>query len=350
MSADDPYTPPWSSEAEQAVLGAVLFDNRAWDRIADVLVETDFYSRTHRDAFAAIGRLIASGHPADVVTVNDELAHQGTSSTGCDLAYLNALTQSVPSAANAGRYAEVVRKHAVRRSLIAVLDEAMQAAREQSDLGGAIDEITSKLGQLQVVRGTRAPRSIAEIAVERIDHHSNVQQGLVVAGWATHLPWLNSALNGGLQAGGLYILAARPSKGKSSLVESLALNFAESGLPTLFLSMEMPESQVADRGIASTGGVSLSAMLSGQMTDEHWSRAAAAIDKLARLPLFLDDQPALTLRAIRMKAKSIRGLKVLVVDYLQLCASTRRDGNRNGEIEEISRGLKALAKELSIAV
>ena len=342
--------PPQSIEAEQSVLGGLLLDNGAWDRAADVVTEADFYRFEHKIIFGAIGALIGASKPADVITVYEHLQMAGKAEDSGGLAYLNALAQSVPSAANMRRYSEIVRERAMRRSVIAMLDEAMQAAREQPDLGGTIDEITSNLGQLLVARGTKAPRSIAEIAVERIDHYSNVQQGLVVAGWATHLPWLNSALNGGLQAGSLYILAARPSKGKSSLAWSLGFHLAESGLPVLFLSMEMPESQVADRGIASAGDVSLSAMLSGRMTDDHWSRATAGVDRLARVPLFLDDQPSLTLRAIRMKAKSIKGLKVLVVDYLQLCASTRRDGNRNGEIEEISRGLKALAKELGIAV
>jgi len=349
MSADTTVASPWSNEAEQGVLGAVLCDNRAWDRVADLLVEADFYSLAHREAFAAIGRLIVSGHPADAITVSDEL-RQTPAAGGADLAYLNDLAQSVPSAANARRYAEVVRKHAARRALIATLDEGLLAAREAPDVGGAVDEISTKLGQLQLGRLTAAPRSIAEIAIERIQHYEALERGEVVAGWPSHIPALDARLNGGLRPGSLYILAARPSVGKSSFAQRLGLGLAADGLPTLFLSMEMSAAEVADRGVASSGRVSYSALLTGRMGHDDWLRATEAMEHLARLPFRVDDEPALTLRAIRAKAKSIRGLKVLVVDYLQLCASQRRDGNRNTEIEEISRGLKTLAKELGVAV
>ncbi len=346
MSAEATAGVPWSNEAEQAVLGAVLFDNRAWDRVANVLVEADFYSQVHRSIFAAIARLLVSGRAADVITVGDEMAEV----EGDRLAYLNALVQSVPSAANARRYADLVRKHSGRRALVAALDESVQLARTESELGGALDAITSKLGQLQFGRGTKAPRSISEIALERIDHYEALERGTVAPGWPTHIPALDSRLHGGLRASSLYILAARPSVGKSSFSQQLGLSLAADGLSTLFLSMEMPAADVADRGVANAGRVSYSALLSGTMGGEDWSRAADAMEHLARLPFHVDDEPGLTLRAIRAKAKSIRGLKVLIVDYLQLCASTRRDGNRNSEIEEISRGLKGLAKELGIAV
>ena len=349
MTADNIAAVPWSNEAEQAVLGAVLFDNRAWDRVADIVSEADFYSQAHRDAFAAIGRLIVSGRAADVITVSDEFSHAATSKRG-DLAYLNDLVQSVPSSANARRYAELVRKHAARRALIATLDEALLTAREQSDIGSAVDEISTKLSQLQLGRVTAAPRSIAEIAIERVEHYEALQRGEVAAGWPTHIPALDACLNGGLRPGSLYILAARPSVGKSSLAQRVGLGLASDALPTLFLSMEMSASEVADRAVSSAGQVSYSALLTGKMDHEHWERATEAMEHLARLPFRVDDEPALTLHAIRAKAKSIRGLKVLIVDYLQLCAGRRRDGNRNSEIEEISRGLKALAKELGLAV
>ena len=160
---------------------------------------------------------------------------------------------------------------------------------------------------------------------------------------------LDRLLNG-LRAGGLYILAARPSVGKSSFAESIALVLAGNGLPVLFCSMEMAEGEVADRAIANLGGVSYSALLTGQMDAVDWQHSTEAIEALSRMPFHVDDEPALTLRSIRAKARSIKGLRLLVIDYVQLAASTRRDGNRNSEIEEISRGLKALAKELGIAV
>lgn len=349
MSADTVTAVPWSNEAEQAVLGAVLFDNRAWGRVADILAEADFYSLAHRDVFAAIGRLIGSGHPADVITVNDEL-RRAANSSDVDLTYLNGLAQSVPSVAGARHYAEIVRKHCRRRALIAVADEATSIARAEPDEGAAIDAITSKFGALLRGQVSDAPVPIAEIAMECLDHSTALQNGSAVSGWPTQLPWLNRALNGGLKPGSLYVLAARPSVGKSSLAQSIGLVTAAAGLPTCFLSMEMTKREVGQRSVANVGRVSYEALQTGTMTDEQWGRAVDAMEHLSTLAFSVDATPALTLRQVRAKAKAVKGLKILVVDYLQLMTGTRRDGNRNGEVEEISRGLKTLAKELGIAV
>jgi len=349
MSADASNNVPWSNEAEQAVLGAVLCDNRAWDRVSDGLVEADFYSLGHRETFAAISRLIVSGRPADVITVNDELRRVANSG-GADLAYLNDLAQSVPSVASARRYAEIVRKHAHRRALIAAADEAQSLARTEPDATLALDTITTRFAALMRGSSAKEPRTLAEIALERMEYYTALEEGSVVPGWSTGLPWLDRTLSGGLRAGNLYIMAARPSVGKSSLAQSIGITLAEAGLPTLFLSMEMAESEVADRGVANVGRVSYSALLTGKMSGDDWHRASEALERMAKLSFRVDDQPQLKLSEIRFKAKSVRGLKVLVVDYLQLSDSTRKDGNRNGEIEAISRGLKALAKELQCAV
>ena len=342
--------PPHSVEAEQSVLGGLLLDNRAWDRAGDVLTDSDFYRFEHRLIFDAIGALINANKPADVITVFERLQRAGKGDECGGMAYLNSLAQSVPSAANMRRYAEIVRERAVLRTVIATATEATTLAWEGDDAGTTIDRITTLFGELQRHLVRKVPRAIADIAIERIDHYTALEEGTVTAGWPTHIPALDARLNGGLRAGSLYILAARPSVGKSSFAQSIGLSLSDGGLPTLYLNLEMTEAEVADRGVASAGRVSYSALLTGKMDSEHWTRATEAMDRLARLPFFVDDQPALTLRDIRLKAKTVKGLKVLVLDYLQLCAGTRRDGNRNGEIEEISRGLKALAKELGIAV
>ena len=348
--AGEAYVPPWNVEAEQAVLGVLLFDNRAWSDVADALGESDFYSLQHRQVFAAVAGLLAAGQAADVITASDALRACGNLDTTGGLAYLNALAQSAPSGRNARRHADIVRRLAMRRALIAATDEAASIARERDDVGSAIDEITSMLGSLQRRQVRQTPRSIAEIALERIDHYTALEQGTVAPGWPTRIPALDTKLNGGLRAGALYVLAARPSVGKSSLSQSIGLATAGDGLPTLFLSMEMAVAEVADRGVSNVGRINSSALQTGRMTHDDWVRASEAMERMVQMPFHIDDQPALTLRDIRLKAKSIRGLKVLIVDYLQLCASTRRDGNRNSEIEEISRGLKALAKELGIAI
>lgn len=349
MSGGGAENMPWSCEAEQSVLGGLLLDNSAWDRVASVLTGSEFYSEQHRVIYAAIGAIVKSGRPADVITVFEKLTGVANP-VDVTLAYLNSLAQSVPSASNIRRYAEIVREYAGRRALIATADEALTLAGGQGDLVATTDHITTMFGELLRCQVRKVPRTIAEIAAERIGHYTALQDGTIAAGWRTHIAGLDSKLSGGLRAGNLYVLAARPSVGKSSFAQSIGLALAGDGLPTLLLSLEMGEAEVADRGVASAGRVSYGALLSGKMTGDGWQRANEAMDRLGRLPFYVDDQPALTLRDIRIKAKSIKGLKVLILDYLQLCAGTRRDGNRNNEIEEISRGLKALAKELSIAV
>jgi len=342
--------PPWSPEAEQAVIGALFFDNRAFDRVGDILSGDDFFDSRHREIWAAIVPEIVANKPADVITIFETLKRAGKVDRCGGLAYLSALSQAVPSAANVRRHAEIVREQAMQRRVISAADEALRIAWEAGAVADKIDTIGSLFGELQRQQVRKMPRPIAEIAIERIDHYEALENGTIDVGWPTHIPALDSRLNGGLRAGSLYILAARPSVGKSSLAQSLGLTFAGNGLPVLFLSLEMGEAEIADRGVASAGRVSYSALQTGKMDGDAWGRASEAMEKIARLPFFVDDQPALRLRDIRIKARSVKGLKVLVLDYLQLCAGSRRDDNRNGEIEEITRGLKTLAKELGIAV
>jgi replicative DNA helicase len=343
-------TPPHSIEAEQSVLGGLLIDNRSWDRVGDLLTDRDFYRVEHRLIYSAVATLAGAGQPADVITVFETLQRLGKADDVGGLKYLNSLAQSVPSATNMRRYGEIVRECAVMRAVINATGEASTLAWAGDDAGATLDRITTLFGALQRQQVQKLPRSIAEIALERIDHYTALEEGTATSGWPTHIEVLDARLNGGLRAGSLYILAARPSVGKSSFAQNIGLALASDGLPTLMLSLEMTEDEVADRGVANLGKVSYSALLTGTRNHEKWTRASEAIDRFSRLPFFVDDQAALTLRDIRTKAKSVKGLKVLILDYLQLCASTRRDGNRNSEIEEISRGLKALAKELGIAV
>lgn len=341
---------PHSREAEQSVLGGLILDNEAFERIGDVLRADHFYDSRHRKIWSAIALNIVSHKPADVVTVHESLVGFRTAEDCGGLDYLNALAQSVPSASNIRRYAEIVREKARERALIAAADEALAVALESGPVGPKLDLITSRFNELERNQVRKMPRPMSAIAIERIEHYEALEEGTAIAGWPTHIPTLNRYLNGGLRPGTVYVLAARPAVGKSSFAQSIGQALACDGLPTLFLSMEMGESEVADRGVASIGRVSYSQLLAGKMRDDGWPRVSEAIDRFSQLPFFVDDQPSLTLREIRTKAKSITGLKVLIVDYLQLCASTRRDGNRNAEIEEISRGLKTLAKELGVAI
>lgn len=339
-----------SHEAEQSVLGGLLMDNDAYDTVGAFLRPEHFYDVAHRHIWAAIATLIAAGKPADFITVSELLTEQGIPRELGWLPYVSALNSASYSTRNIRRHADIIVTRHATRALIAAAAEALEIAQEEGDTAAKVDRITSLFDSLSRKQVKKVPRLIGEIAIERIAEYEDLADGKKIAGWRTHIPWLTSALNGGMRAGGLYILAARPSVGKSSLSQEIGMNFASDELTTLYLSQEMVDTEVADRGVANAGHLSYSALLTGKMGRDDWTRATDAMEKLGRLPFYIDDQASLSLQDIRLKAKSCKGLKVLILDYLQLCTSGRRDGNRNAEIEEISRGLKTLAKELGIAV
>lgn len=343
--------PPHSLEAEQAVLGGLLVDSAAFDRVGDLVAVADFFRIEHREIFGVISELALANKPADSVTVFETLKVRSKAEQAGGMAYINELASSSTGPHNLRAYAEIVRRKAFERSLIAAASDAETCAW-RSDLQPTekLDRIATSFAALERQCVTKAPRSIVDIAIERTDHYTALEQGEVIPGWPTGLPTLDRMLNGGLAPGRLYVLAARPSVGKSSFSQSIALHLAANGLPALFLSQEMSAAELADRAVANTGRVSYTALLSGRMAHEDWSRASDALEHLSRTALLIDDQPALRLSDIRAKARQVKGLKVLVIDYLQLCATDLVRENRNSQIEEISRGLKALAKQLDIAV
>jgi replicative DNA helicase len=344
------YVPTYSLEAEQSVLGCLLRDNAAFDAVGDILSPESFSGHGHAAIWSVIAGLIVASKPADVLTVFEVLRERGADESAGGLPYLGQLEAGVLSARNVRRHAEVVAEKHAGRKLVAAAGDAYEIAREDGEVSGRVDRITSLFSDLALPQQGSKPRHISDIAIARIDHYNDLADGKIVPGWRTHIPTLTAMLNGGFRPGALYILAARPSVGKSSFSQDLGLNFADDQLPTLFLSQEMSAAEVADRGVSNSGRLSYSALLTGRMEREDWKRASDAMEALGRRPFYVDDQPSLTLQQIRMKAKAVKGLRVLVLDYLQLCASTRKDSNRNAEIEEISRGLKTLAKELGIAV
>lgn len=348
--AVEPSAPTSSIEAEQSVLGALLAHDGAVDQVSDMLCAEHFASRDHAMIFTAIVGLSRARRPVDALTVREALRERGQDEACGGFAYLAHLASSSLTERNVRRHAAVILDRYAARMLMQAAEETLEIARGRGVVAEKVDQITSLFASLQREQVRKAPRSIAELAVERIAEYEALADGKKVAGWATHIPALNRWLNGGIRPGSLCILAARPGTGKSSLAQQFGMHFAANGLPTLFLSQEMADTEVADRAVANSGRVSYSALLTGKMEREDWARTTEAMENLAPLPLYIDDQPALTLRDIRFKAKLVPGLKVLIVDYLQLTASSRRDGNRNAEIEEITRGLKTLAKELGIAV
>lgn len=341
--------PPHSMESEQSVLGGLLLNNEAWDRVGDLLTDGDFYRHEHRLIFGAVSAMLNDCRPADVLTVFESLQRLGKDSEAGGMRYLNELAQSVPSAANIRRYAEIVSERAALRKIIAAADEmATQAFNAAGRAAGDIvNAAQAALGALER-RNSRQPRGIEAVVMARLEHIEAVAEGRTPPGWPTGLPWLDSSLNGGLRPGLVYCLAARPGVGKTSLALQMARRQAQDGRGTLFLSQEMPEGELADRVLSSAGRIDYGNMQTGKLADAEWSRLAESVDEVRHLPLWIDDQPALSLSDIRSKSRQIRGLQVLVIDYLQLCQGTAE--TRNYQLEEITRGLKALAKQLGIAV
>lgn len=350
MSANDLQRAiPQSVEHEQAVLGALLIDNDAIDRIGDLRGE-HFFKHDHALIFAEIVALIAAGSGADVMTVFERLRAKRLDAQVGGLKYLNDLANSTPSSANIARYAEIVRDRAQKRGLLSVASVIQDSVYQPESASVLIDQAASQLEQLGEATIKREPKLAAQGLADHISILSKRSEGAVNS-ISTGLVDLDKQLNGGLRPGWLVILAARPGMGKTALALNIASHVSIDHT-ALFLSMEMPEAELHDRHLASLGEIPLDQVMESPEDDnEYWNRITAASLKVSKLQLYIDDQAGLRLLDVRAKARMVKrkaGLDVLVVDYLQLMSG---DGaNRNAEIEGISRGLKALAKELNIAI
>ena len=353
--------PPHSIEAEQSVLGGLLLDNSAWDRAGDLLTASDFYRYEHKAIYAAVGALVTASKPADVITVYEQLQGHGKAEECGGIAYLNALAQSVPSAANLRRYAEIVRERAVLRKLIEASDEI--ATNAFNPQGRAVSQILDeaegrifKIGE-EGSRTRQGFQSMDQLVVQLIDRVTELHENGAeeVTGIRTGFHDLDR-MTAGLQAGDLIVLASRPSMGKTAFALNIAENVAvNEGLPVAVFSMEMGASQLALRMVGSLGRINQSNLRTGKLGDDEWGRLSEAVDKLKSANLFIDETAALNsaeLRArARRQARQCGKLGLVVVDYLQLMSgSSSGDENRATEIGEISRGLKALAKELQCPV
>lgn len=343
--------PPHSAEVEQELLGALLLDNNCFAAtVSGAVAEADFYRHEHRLIFSSIVSLIGSSRPADVITVFEALQRAGKHEDAGGLAYVNSLTNCVTGGRNAARHAEIVREKALERALIAAADKATALAWQPGSVTDKLDTIAATFAQLERGRMRNAPKSMAELVVSALDRLNAAADGRAVAVWSTGVAPLDQLLAGGLRPGKVYGIAARPSVGKSSAARSIVLNIAGRGVTVLLLSQEMPCEEVVDCALAQLGEIDNERLQTGKLLDDDWSRLSDAAERASKLPLFVDDDGGLTIADIRAKARAVKDLKVLVLDYLQLSTSTLKNATTNDQIAEISKGLKRLALELDIAI
>ena len=352
--------PPHSAEAESSVLGGLLLDNSSWDRVSDLLTESDFYRFEHRLVFGAIGALVNSAKPADVITVFEHLQNQGKAEEIGGLAYLNSLAQYVPSSGNIRRYAEIVRERGILRKLVSASDEISTSAFNPRGrpVTTILDEAEQKIFNIgeegaRTKQGFQAMETLVVKLMDRVQEMADNPND--VTGVPSGFYDLDR-LTAGFQAGDLIVLAARPSMGKTALAINIAEHVAlNEGLPVAVFSMEMGAAQLAVRVVGSIGRIDQSHLRTGKLTDDEWPRLTEAIEKLRSIPFHIDESAGLSsgeLRASsRRLARQCGKLGLIVVDYLQLMSGSSNDGeNRATELGEISRGLKMLAKELQCPV
>ncbi len=354
--------PPHSIEAEQSLLGGLLLDNSAWDRIADIVTEADFYRDDHRRIFRHIARLIERARPADVVTVYEAIEKNNEIEQAGGLAYLGEIANNTPSAANVRRYAEIVRERAVLRRLVTVGDEIAASALNPAgrDAKTLLDQAESKVFEIAEA-GARSTQGFVAIqpllgeVVDRIQELYEQENPSDVTGVPTGFHDLDK-MTAGLQAGDMIVVAGRPSMGKTAF----ALNIAEHvgvdlGLPVAIFSLEMSGPQLAMRFLSSVGRLDAHRIRTGRLNDDEWDKMTVALGKLHGAPIHIDETGALNVTDLRARARRLARsfggkLGLIVIDYLQLMTSTRENENRATEISEISRSIKALAKELQVPV
>ncbi len=353
-----PRVPPHSNEAEQSVLGALMLDNRAWDRIADRLSAEDFYRNDHKLIFQTMARLVEQSKPLDVLTISDILKTTSQLNNAGGEAYLYELAKNTPSAANIVAYGDIVRERSVLRRLIAAGTDIAEAAfnpdgREIKELLDVAEREVFSIAE-QGSRGS-GPVDIGTLlakATDRIDtlYHSTDPLTGLSSGF-TDLDNMTS----GLQDGDLIIVAGRPSMGKTTLAMNMAEHAAiRSEKPVLVFSLEMPGESLVMRMISSLGSINQHKVRTGKLSDEDWPRVTSAIEMLSGTKLFIDDTPALSPTEMRARARRVAreqdGIGLIVIDYLQLMQIGGKTENRTNEISEISRSLKGLAKELNVPV
>jgi len=342
-------------EAEQSVLGGILLDNQALNAAQEILSDSDFYSDAHKKIFRAMQDLADRGEPVDLITLSDHLRDKKQLDQVGGAAYLASLVDSVPSAANISYYAKIVREKAILRSLISsatdILTKSYEQASEVDDILDEAEHAIFEISQNKIRRSFYPLKEIIKDSFRTIERLYESKE--LITGVPTGFDKFDE-LTSGLQRSDLIIIAGRPSMGKTAFALNIARHAAvESNIPVAIFSLEMSKEQIAMRLLSSTAKVDSQRIRKGFLGEMDWPKLTNAAGLLSEAPLFIDDTPALTV--LEMKAKSRRlkaehGLGLIIIDYLQLMRGTAYRESREQEISEISRSLKALAKELNVPV
>jgi replicative DNA helicase len=347
--------PPHDVAAEQCVLGGMLLSKDAISDVIEVIRPADHYRPAHQIVHEAILDLYARGEPADAITVANELSRSGDLQRIGGAPYLHTLIASVPTAANAGYYARIVRERAILRRLVEAGTRIVQMGYTgDADADDLVDRAQAEVYAVTDRRIAEDYHSLSEIMPGALDEIESIgSRGGQMTGVPTGFADLD-ALTNGLHPGQMVVIAARPAVGKSAL----ALDFARSAtirhsLPTVLFSLEMGRNEITMRLLAAEAKVPMNLMRTGQLSDDDWNRLARRMSEVADAPLFIDDSPNMSLMEIRAKCRRLRqrhDLKMVVIDYLQLMSSPKRVESRQQEVSEMSRSLKLLAKELEVPV
>ena len=353
--------PPHSIEAEQSLIGGLLIDNSAWDRIGDVVRETDFYRDDHRRIFRHIGKLCQLARPADVVTVFESIEQSNEIDQTGGLSYLAEIANSTPSAANIRRYAEIVRERAILRQLVTVGDEIAGNALNPAgrDVKQLLDDAERRIFEIAEAgnrnsQGFVAIQPLLGAVVERMEALLARDSQSDITGVPTGFIDLDK-MTSGLQPSDMIVVAGRPAMGKTAFALNIAEHVGvELRQPVAIFSLEMSGPQLATRFLSSVARIDQSKLRTGRLTDDEWDRMTVALGKLHEAPIYIDETGAINSTDLRARARRLHRqcgkLGLIVIDYLQLMTSPREGENRATEISEISRSIKALAKELHVPI
>jgi replicative DNA helicase len=347
-------TPPHDIAAEQCVLGGMMLSKDAISDVLEVIKATDHYRPAHQIVHETILDLYGRGEPADAITVAAELTKHGDIGKVGGAPYLHTLIASVPTAANAGYYARIVRERAILRRLVEVGTRIVQLGYAgDADADELVDRAQAEVYGVTERRGTDDYLPLSEIMTGALDELEAIEKHTTIQGVPTGFLDLDSLTNG-LHAGQMIVIAARPAIGKSTLALDLARAASiKNDLTSVIFSLEMSRSEITMRLLSAEARVSLQAMRTGKMTPDDWNRLALRMSEVAHAPMFIDDSPNMSMMEIRAKCRRLKqqhDLRLVIIDYLQLMSSPKRVESRQQEVSELSRSLKLLAKELGVPV